>query len=86
MDIGKEALGKLGVIDVAHNNIQISILGVMRIVDLAALDQFKLMPEIADIARLGVDDRRRRIQLIQQRRQRNGGLLRFDQLPCNKVR
>ncbi len=53
-DIAEKLIREFGGIDVADDDIQIGVLGVVQIVDLAALYQLVFLAELRDVSGLGV--------------------------------
>ena len=72
--------------DIAHDDIQIRILGVMVIIQIAHFDETGIMTEFRRILRFCVDDRRLRIRFLQNLGARLGTLARFHQLPPDESR
>ena len=74
-----------GMIHVAHHDVQVGVLRVVQVIDLANLDEFILLAEFADVSGLHIHDLRLRQRLLQDIGQRLGALARLHQLPGDEA-
>ncbi len=77
--------GELFVIDIADHNIQVCILGMMQIIDAAAFQHIKFLPESGHQAGLDIDDLRIGVSLLKQLCYDSGGLPGLYQLAVDEL-